>query len=379
MIAVRRAACVALALVADPGGPTHWQVAIPALFVAAAVCGVAGFAFSALAFALAGWCVPDPVAMVGTFIVCSIAIQVYSVARLCADINARALTPFVLGELDGTPPGTWMLLHFQAVRLVYPLAMMLRHFSGLVLGMSCLLPGSTWGQDTPFLMNPGAFSNYMAIQPMRERLEQSHRTIFGQPIERSLRSSDSGSARSKPPSARADAGTTSLAPTTFKPTPGGAGQRMSRTMAQPYPEASRDQAEKLFEQLLTGFKQIESHFGLPSNDVAAAVAALLVGSYSVYRNTSVPDEHFLPLVKQMRLIMSSTPAFVQASAAEKQATYEQLAILGTLMATTKMALDRQPDAKVAFEARQAAAGYLRSFLDTDPERVRLSATGLEIR
>ncbi len=125
MIAVRRAARVALALVADPGGPTHWQVEFPALFVAAAVSGVAGLAFSALALALAGWCVPDPVAMVRPVPVCSIAIQVYSVARLCADINARALTPFVLGGLAGTPLGTWMLPHLQAARLGALLSAML--------------------------------------------------------------------------------------------------------------------------------------------------------------------------------------------------------------------------------------------------------------
>jgi uncharacterized membrane protein YfcA len=116
-IALACVACIAVALFADPGGPTHWRMAIPALFVAAAVSGVAGFAFSALALALAGWCFPDPVAMVGTFLVCSIAIQVYSVARLYADIDAKALAPFVLGGLAGTPLGTWMLLHLQVARL----------------------------------------------------------------------------------------------------------------------------------------------------------------------------------------------------------------------------------------------------------------------
>jgi uncharacterized membrane protein YfcA len=111
------AACIVVAFVADPGGPTNWRVAIPALFVGAAVSGVAGFAFSAVALALAGWCFPDPVAMVGTFLVCSIAIQVYSVAWLCQDIDSKALAPFVLGGLVGTPLGTLLLLHLDAARL----------------------------------------------------------------------------------------------------------------------------------------------------------------------------------------------------------------------------------------------------------------------
>ena len=92
-------------------------MAIPTLFVAAAVSGVAGCAFGALALASAGWCYPDPVAMVGIRLVCSIAIQMCSVARLCAHIDANAFAPCVLGRLADTPLGTWMLLHLQAARL----------------------------------------------------------------------------------------------------------------------------------------------------------------------------------------------------------------------------------------------------------------------
>lgn len=169
------------------------------------------------------------------------------------------------------------------------------------------------------------------------------------------------------------------ASTRFQFQPVAAGQRVSRVMAQPYPAANRAQAEQVFEQLLAGFRKIESQLGLPSNDVATAVAAFIVGNVSVFRNTPVPDEHFVSLVKQMRHVIGNTPAFVQASPVTKQEAYEQLAILGMFMATTRIALDREPNARASAQAKAAAAGYLRSFLATEPDRVELTASGLTIR
>ncbi len=229
-------------------------------------------------------------------------------------------------------------------------------------------------------MSPATFANWAALQPMGERLEQSHQILFGESVEESLGSdrSQMTSGTSSPNADRAT-GTTVLAPTTFTSSPNASGQRVAWAMAQSYPETSRAQAEEVFEQLLSGFKQIEFQFGLPSNDVATAVSAFLVGNYSVYRSTPVPDEYFVPLVEQMRQIIGTTPAFAQASAAVKQETYEQLAILGMFMATTEMALNQQPNAELGVEAQQAAAGYLQTFLGIEPDRIRLSANGLEIR
>ena len=132
-VALAGAACVAVALAADPGGSANWRFAIPALFAAAAVSSVAGFAFSALALALSGWCFRDPVAMVGTFLVCSLAIQVYTVIRLRAEIDPGSVAPFLLGGLAGTPVGTWMLLHLDATRLTVFLGALLLGWCAFVL------------------------------------------------------------------------------------------------------------------------------------------------------------------------------------------------------------------------------------------------------
>ena len=116
-IALACAACNAVGFAAGSSGAVDWGFAVPALLAAAALSSVVGFAFSALALALSGWCFRDPVAMVGTFLVCSIAIQTLSVIRLRAEVDPKTLAPFVLGGLAGTPLGTWMLLHLDAPRL----------------------------------------------------------------------------------------------------------------------------------------------------------------------------------------------------------------------------------------------------------------------
>lgn len=243
--------------------------------------------------------------------------------------------------------------------------------------LAVLVNGAS-AQDSVFTVSPASYSNWAALGPMRERLEKSHQTIFGQSVQESLDAA-AGSATS-PARTPAPAGSRpERSATRFEPQAVASGQRVARLMAQPYPEASRAQVERVFDQLLAGFRKVESQLGLPGNDVATAVAAFIIGNYAVYRNTAVPDEHFVALAGQMRRVVGNTPAFAQASPASKQETYEQLAILGMLMATTQMALDREPNAKASADAKAAAAGYLRAFLATGPERLQLTASGMRLQ
>jgi uncharacterized membrane protein YfcA len=102
-----------------------WGWAIPALFVSAALASVAGFAFSGIALAIAGWFFDDPVPMVATFLACSIATQAWSVWALRAHVESRVLWPFVAGGLVGTPIGTTVLLNLDAKPLTAMLGAML--------------------------------------------------------------------------------------------------------------------------------------------------------------------------------------------------------------------------------------------------------------
>lgn len=219
--------------------------------------------------------------------------------------------------------------------------------------------------DTPFLMDGGAFANQMAIPSMMGRLEKSHKTVFGETVEQSLDRSKGGAAKTLP------ARSTSFAPV--------AGVAPARALASAYPPDQRAKAESLFKELLSGYHKLESQLGIPRNDVGGAVAAFLTGSYAAYRNADVPDENFLPLVNQMRQVLASNADFARASDAEKQDIYEQMAILGTYMALTRLALKEQPNAQVARNMQRAAKGYLEQFLKTDADRVQLTDNGLVLR
>jgi hypothetical protein len=160
--------------------------------------------------------------------------------------------------------------------------------------------------------------------------------------------------------------------------PGVQGASIAR-IASHYPEKARPNVERVFREMLTGYAKIERQFGIPKHDVAGSVAAFLAGSYMAYRNVDFPDEHFKPLVAQMRQIIGSNPDFAKASNAEKQEMHEQMAILGMFMATTQMALKEKPNAQIAANMRQAAQGYLEQFLKTDADRVQITAQGLVLK
>ena len=82
-----------------------------AVFAASIISSIAGFAFSALCGALLFHVMDSPVYVVQVMIVCSIAIQLLSIAALRRAIDWRSLGIFLLGGLLGAPAGVYLLLH----------------------------------------------------------------------------------------------------------------------------------------------------------------------------------------------------------------------------------------------------------------------------
>jgi hypothetical protein len=154
----------------------------------------------------------------------------------------------------------------------------------------------------------------------------------------------------------------------------------ARDLAARYPAAQRAQIERAFNDSLAAYRQIEAKLGIPGNDVAGAVAAFVAGSYMAYRDVDVPDEQFKRLADQLRGALASSGVFARTSAAEKRDMYEQLAIVGTFMAVTRLALKQQPpDAAVAANFRDSAKSNLELLLKTDADRVVIGERGLVIR
>ena len=150
-------------------------------------------------------------------------------------------------------------------------------------------------------------------------------------------------------------------------------------LAAAYPAAQRAEAQRVFDVLLAQFAQVEQHFGLPHHDYASAVATFITGSFEAYHDISIEPSHFKALVSQMQQLIGSNAAFAKASNAEKQDSYEQLAIIGMFMAGVQSELQRSPNPRLAANMKQAAKGNLEQFLKTDADRIGISARGLEIR
>lgn len=107
-------AMAAYALWFTPLAPTEGAAWIMvAIFVAALVSSIAGFAFSAICGAMLFHLVSDPVQAVQIMMVCSVGGQALMVWDLRRDIVWRRLSLLLAGAAAGLPLGVFILLHAQ--------------------------------------------------------------------------------------------------------------------------------------------------------------------------------------------------------------------------------------------------------------------------
>src|SRR5262249_56639305 len=103
-----REGCVLSAL-----GMAPIALALVAVLPASTVSSISGLAFSAVCGAMLFHLMDNPVAAVQAMIVCSIAIQMFSVVALWRTIDWRSLPVFLVGGILGMPAGVYLLLHLQ--------------------------------------------------------------------------------------------------------------------------------------------------------------------------------------------------------------------------------------------------------------------------
>ena len=100
---------------------------------AALLSSIVGFAFSAIAGSALAYFGLDPVSAVRTIVLCSCAIQLYSVWKLRASIRWRPLWPLLLSGALTVPMGVWLLIRLDASFYVAGLGLFLIGYSSLVL------------------------------------------------------------------------------------------------------------------------------------------------------------------------------------------------------------------------------------------------------
>lgn len=150
-------------------------------------------------------------------------------------------------------------------------------------------------------------------------------------------------------------------------------------LAAQYPQPSRPGAERALRQMLAAYMEVERRFGIPRGDLAGAIAAYIAGSYMAYNGVHFPTDNFRPLVTQVRNIISASPVLRQASAADKQDLYEQLAIAGIWLVHSEQTLRQHPDQAQSARLRQSGKDGLEKFLNIDADRLHIGAQGMRLR
>ncbi|MGQ3053791.1 MAG: DUF6683 family protein [Roseateles sp.] len=147
-----------------------------------------------------------------------------------------------------------------------------------------------------------------------------------------------------------------------------------------YPGASRGQLTQVFTESLTSFEQVTQRLGLPRDDVAAALAAFIVGNYIALHGQALPaDGEFVALTGRLRAALAASPGFAQAAPRQKRQAYEQLAMMGMFMTTARLALAKTPNPQAETHFRNHAKANLEQLLKRPAESLEIKGGRMTVR
>ena len=143
---------------------------------------------------------------------------------------------------------------------------------------------------------------------------------------------------------------------------------------------SREQARQLYERCLVHYRCVvraqDQVRGV--DNVGAAVAAFVAANMGALQGTPVTPGMLLSLERQLDGIARLGCDWEAAPVVERQAYFEQMALLAVLVAESSAQAAAQGAAAVA-TVRRAARGYLRQLLRMDAEHLALGPDGLAAR
>lgn len=152
-------------------------------------------------------------------------------------------------------------------------------------------------------------------------------------------------------------------------------------LAKRLPKGQADAGRAAYKQALDYHEQVIRKFDLPSGDLGVAFASSIAGAWMAYNNKPFPDQFYVPLVNQMRQLLSNRGAALQSlSATERTTVYESLAIAGMILASSQITWQRNPGAAGAdaLRARMRTEGgeTLTRMLQVPPEKVGIGPSGV---
>lgn len=223
-----------------------------------------------------------------------------------------------------------------------------------------------------YYMDPTNVSRDWLQQDLMNRTFENHNRAFSK-----------GSSSSKTSTSSKGSSKTSTAPkkvqtkakTTFK---SDGNTRGLEAIVALYPSKQRAEVRKLYQQIYSSYPQVAKSLGIPTNDMASGLASLIAGSYMAYTNTSLKDSYVKPLANQFRSSMQEVAEFNSVSDSDKKMIYDQMVLMGMLLAMTQSELEKNPNPKMEAQMRRAGKQVLEGVLKVKADRIRLTANGLTI-
>lgn len=138
-------------------------------------------------------------------------------------------------------------------------------------------------------------------------------------------------------------------------------------------------ARQLYERCLQHYRKVVRACDADRSvdDVGAAVACFVAANFQALRGEQATPQMLLKLERQLSGVVQASAAWADASAAERQFYFEQMAILAVLIGESSAQAPRQGEAAIA-NVQRAARGYLHDLLGLDPDLLRVGPDGLQL-
>ena len=150
--------------------------------------------------------------------------------------------------------------------------------------------------------------------------------------------------------------------------------------AHPGDAAARAAAQRLYERCLEHYRSTvrpqDQTRGV--DDVGAAVAAFVAANLGALHGTPVTPHMLLRVERQLGGIARLSSDWAHAPAIERQAYFEQMAVLAVLVGESSAQAASQGAAALA-NVRRAARGYMQQLLGLDPDHLVLGPDGIAAR
>ena len=139
---------------------------------------------------------------------------------------------------------------------------------------------------------------------------------------------------------------------------------------------AREQARQLYERCLAHYREQARRPGDDEriDDAGAAVARFVAVNIEALHGVHATPGMLRRLERQLAGVARTTSAWATAGVTDRQAYFEQMAILAVLVGASSAQAVSQGRAAIA-NTRRAARGYLKQLLGLDPDRLTLDADG----